>query len=78
VLVRYSDKDIAMAQGYIQPRPETQSLWDELMVAKQAKDYVTVGKLSDQIRRLTIALAKEDRERGIIHDQNANYQIETP
>jgi hypothetical protein len=67
-----------MAQGYIQPRPETQSLWDELDIAKQAKDYVTVGKLSDQIRRLTIALVKDDKARGIIHDQNANYQIETP
>ena len=67
-----------MANGYIQPRPETQSLWDELDVAKQSKDYVTVGKLSDQIRRITIALAKEDKTRGIGHDQNESYQIPTP
>lgn len=64
-----------MANGYIQPRHETQSLWDELDVAKQSKDYVTVGKLSDQIRRLTIDLVRDDKARGISHDQNANYQV---
>lgn len=40
--------------GYIQPQPHTQALWDALVEAKAAKDYVRVGALSAEIRKVTI------------------------
>ena len=61
---------IMNAKGHIQPTAETpptiRRLWAGLAFAKLAKDYATVGDMTDKIRRLTVRHAQgEDIDEAI-------------
>lgn len=65
-----------MAAGFIQPGPKTQHLWDQLNAAKAAGDRDTVGKLTQEIRKISLELLKAgEREYGC--DQNNHNQAPT-
>lgn len=52
--------------GYVQPMPETESLWAELATAKAAGDRVAMGDLSAKIRRATVEAKREGGADGMV------------
>ena len=56
--------------GYIQPTPATAELWQQLAVAKAQRDFGEVGRLTAEIRTMTIRNGQHRDSLGDSGDSN--------